>query len=432
MDRAMAAAATVRLATSPRPWVGAVAGHGDGARLRGRHRRSGAAPTPRSSPCAPPGAGRAAGGDPRLHARAVLALGADAAVRRRARSRPASAGWWSAPSTPTRRWPAPASARLRAAGVEVTVGVRAAEVEAQLAAYLHQRRTGRPYVVLKLAATLDGRTAAPDRTSRWITGPEARADAHLLRAESDAVLVGAGTVRDDDPALTVRDLPPPWDARPRKGDPLRVVLGRAAAGRPGPPLPGARPARCRTCSTSSAGAAVVQLLVEGGAGVAAAFHRRRPRRPLRALPGPRPVRRRRRPRPVRGARERPRSATSGADGSLDVRRLGGGDVRLDLVPRASRLRPRRDRCDRHVAWCRARRRATPGRLTTTSSPDAMAVETGRAVDTDEASSPDATGRGGPCRTRTRPLPPSRRRWRPSPPVSSWSWSTTRIARTKAI
>ena len=78
--------------------------------------------------------------------------------------------------------------------------------------------------MLKLAASLDGRTAAPDGTSQWITGPEARADAHGLRAESDAVVVGAGTVRADDPTLTVRDAPAP------RGDPLRVVLGHAPAG----------------------------------------------------------------------------------------------------------------------------------------------------------------------------------------------------------
>src|SRR5690606_19839529 len=107
------------------------------------------------------------------------------------------------------------------------------------------RTTGRPHVVLKLAASLDGRTAAPDGSSRWITGPEARADAHRLRAESDAVLVGAGTVRADDPALTVRHVEGP--------DPLRVVLGRALAAL------GAR--------------GVVQLLVEGGPTVAGAFHR---------------------------------------------------------------------------------------------------------------------------------------------------------------
>ena len=95
-------------------------------------------------------------------------------------------------------------AALRAAGIDVTVGVEAAAVEAQLAPYLTHRRTGRPYVVLKLAATVDGRTAAPDGTSQWITGEAARADAHRLRAESDAVLVGAGTVRADDPSLTVR------------------------------------------------------------------------------------------------------------------------------------------------------------------------------------------------------------------------------------
>jgi diaminohydroxyphosphoribosylaminopyrimidine deaminase/5-amino-6-(5-phosphoribosylamino)uracil reductase len=113
-------------------------------------------------------------------------------------------------------------ARLRDAGVEVTAGVAADVIAAQLAPYITHRTTGRPLVVLKLAASLDGRTGAPDGTSRWITGPEARADAHRLRAESDAVLVGAGTVRADDPALTVRHV--------AGRDPLRVVLGHAPPG----------------------------------------------------------------------------------------------------------------------------------------------------------------------------------------------------------
>jgi diaminohydroxyphosphoribosylaminopyrimidine deaminase/5-amino-6-(5-phosphoribosylamino)uracil reductase len=162
-------------------------------------------------------------------------------------------------------------ARLQAAGVEVTVGVCQSEVDEQLRPYLHHRRSGRPYVVLKLAATLDGRTAAPDRTSQWITGPAARADAHLLRAESDAILVGAGTVRDDDPALTVRELPPHAAHLPRKADPLRVVLGKAPEG-----------ARVHPCLELSGdlgavldhlgGLDIVQVLVEGGASVAAAFH----------------------------------------------------------------------------------------------------------------------------------------------------------------
>ena len=81
--------------------------------------------------------------------------------------------------------------RLRSAGVHVEVADDARVAE-QLAPYLHHRRTGRPFVVLKLAASLDGRTAAPDGSSKWITGPAARADAHRLRAESGAVLVGAG------------------------------------------------------------------------------------------------------------------------------------------------------------------------------------------------------------------------------------------------
>ena len=100
-------------------------------------------------------------------------------------------------------------------------------MEAQLAPDFTHRRTGRPYVVLKLAATIDGRTTAPDRSSQWITGEVARLDAHRLRAESDAILVGAATVRADDPALTVRGVLAPDGAAPR--EPLRVVLGQVDA-----------------------------------------------------------------------------------------------------------------------------------------------------------------------------------------------------------
>jgi diaminohydroxyphosphoribosylaminopyrimidine deaminase/5-amino-6-(5-phosphoribosylamino)uracil reductase len=153
--------------------------------------------------------------------------------------------------------------RLREAGVEVTLGVGETAVAEQLAPYLKHRRTGRPWVVLKLAATLDGRTAAPDGTSQWITGEAARADAHRLRAESDAVLVGAGTVRADDPALTVRAVP--------GRDPLRVVLGQAPADarvRPALELGGDLSAVLDQLGQRG----VLQLLVEGGAAVAHDFH----------------------------------------------------------------------------------------------------------------------------------------------------------------
>jgi diaminohydroxyphosphoribosylaminopyrimidine deaminase/5-amino-6-(5-phosphoribosylamino)uracil reductase len=155
--------------------------------------------------------------------------------------------------------------QLRAAGVTVDVGACAALVQTQLAAYLHHRTTGRPWVVLKMASTLDGRTAAADGSSRWITGDIARQRVHELRAESDAVLVGAGTVRADDPALTVRDAQGP--------SPRRIVLGSAPAD-----------AKVHPCTEWSGEIAplleslgsegVVQLLVEGGARVAADFHRR--------------------------------------------------------------------------------------------------------------------------------------------------------------
>lgn len=92
--------------------------------------------------------------------------------------------------------------RLRGAGLEVLTNVGPGELIDP--AYFHHRRTGLPFVTLKLAATLDGQVAAADGTSQWITGPEARTDAHRIRAENDAVMVGAGTVIADDPLLDVR------------------------------------------------------------------------------------------------------------------------------------------------------------------------------------------------------------------------------------
>lgn len=216
--------------------------------------------------------------------------------------------------------------RLRDAGVTVDVGVGEAEATSLLAPYLEQRRTGRPWVVLKLAVTLDGRIAAPDGTSKWITGPAARLDVQALRAESDAIAVGAGTVRADDPALTVRveadpAVSSPWQpafslgrpasslgqpasalgqpasspgqpasrvphpgrppssvigaATPGLGEPrqpLRVVLGAAPAGarvRPALEHNGPLPALLDELGRRG----VLQLLVEGGAHVAHAFHR---------------------------------------------------------------------------------------------------------------------------------------------------------------
>ena len=95
-------------------------------------------------------------------------------------------------------------AELREAGIEVATGIEETAVVENDPGYFHHRMTGRPLVTLKLATTLDGQTAAADRTSQWITGPDARSDAHHLRSDSDAVLVGIGTVIEDNPRLDVR------------------------------------------------------------------------------------------------------------------------------------------------------------------------------------------------------------------------------------
>jgi len=112
---------------------------------------------------------------------------------------------------------------LRGAGIRVDTGLLARDAAALNAAFVHWHRTGRPRVTVKIASSLDGRTAAAGGLSRWITGEAARRFAHRLRYGHDAILVGAGTVRADDPALDVRL--PGLPVTPR---PIRVVLAPEA------------------------------------------------------------------------------------------------------------------------------------------------------------------------------------------------------------
>ncbi len=109
-------------------------------------------------------------------------------------------------------------ARLREAGVEVCTGLLAEEAARLNESYIHFMRAGRPFVHLKMAVSLDGKIATRTGDSRWIAGDEARARAHELRHQYDAILVGSGTVLADDPLLTDRS------GRPRRRPLLRVIL----------------------------------------------------------------------------------------------------------------------------------------------------------------------------------------------------------------
>lgn len=113
---------------------------------------------------------------------------------------------------------------LRAAGVEVDMGLFEREARAVNRAWTFAMEHGRPFVTWKFATTLDGRSAAADGTSRWVSSRPARVDTHRLRAQCDAMLVGSGTVAIDDPELTVRD---EYD-EPLAHQPLRVVMGERA------------------------------------------------------------------------------------------------------------------------------------------------------------------------------------------------------------
>jgi diaminohydroxyphosphoribosylaminopyrimidine deaminase/5-amino-6-(5-phosphoribosylamino)uracil reductase len=161
-------------------------------------------------------------------------------------------------------------AELRRAGVEVVTGVGTTDAERQNRVFLTAMRERRPHVTLKAGMTLDGKIADLHGASRWITGELARQHAHRLRSESDAILVGIGTVLRDDPELTVR-LGQPW---PR--EPLRVVLDTGArtpvgarfirAGRPSCALiaVGAEAPEGRVRDLAASGAAVVSCRTRDG------------------------------------------------------------------------------------------------------------------------------------------------------------------------
>ena len=263
MDRAIELGELVRTRTSPNPWVGCVLLTSDGRAFDGATEAPGARHGERVALDAAVAAGANTQGstvvvtlEPCSHhgrtppcADALIDAGVTTVVV--------------ALEDPDSHVAGRGIARLRAQGVDVITGIRAAEAEDSLRAYLHHRRTGRPFVIAKLTATLDGATAAADGSSQWITGPEARREVHRLRAHSDAIIVGAGTVRADDPELTTRLVEGP--------DPLRIVLGTAP--------PDARVQPCREWHGSLddllddlGHQGVLQVLVEGGARVAASFH----------------------------------------------------------------------------------------------------------------------------------------------------------------
>ncbi|MFW0784953.1 bifunctional diaminohydroxyphosphoribosylaminopyrimidine deaminase/5-amino-6-(5-phosphoribosylamino)uracil reductase RibD [Gordonia sp. CPCC 206044] len=161
---------------------------------------------------------------------------------------------------------------LRAAGVTVVGGIEVAAAAAgPLRGWLHRQRHGRPFVTAKIATTIDGRVAAPDGTSQWITGAQARRRAHRQRARLDAIIVGTGTVLADNPALTARH----DNGELRSHQPTRVVMGMRDVPADARVTDGAAPLEhVRSHDPADVLAALddaLWVLVEGGPSIVGAF-----------------------------------------------------------------------------------------------------------------------------------------------------------------
>jgi diaminohydroxyphosphoribosylaminopyrimidine deaminase/5-amino-6-(5-phosphoribosylamino)uracil reductase len=274
MRRALELAATPGVPLGPNPRVGCVivTPHGEPI-AEGYHRGAG---TPHAEVDALRNAGAAARGatavvtlEPCHHTGrtgpctgALLDAGVSRVVAAQADTSPVAAG---------------GVAALRAAGVDVETGVLAAEARRLNPAWTVALEQRRPFVTWKFAASLDGRSAAADGSSRWISSPESRRDVHRLRAECDAILVGTGTALADDPQLTVRDAD---DAPlPPGRQPLRVVMGCRALPPTARVLDRAAPTRVLATRDPRAALALLfdagcsHVWLEGGPTLAGAFLR---------------------------------------------------------------------------------------------------------------------------------------------------------------
>lgn len=218
MRRALALAASPGVPTGPNPRVGCVMLDGNGATVGEGHHRGAGSPHAEADALARAG-GRAGGAtvvvtlEPCNHtgrtppcAAALVAAGVARVVYAQADPNPVASG---------------GGAALRAAGIEVAGGLLSDEARALNRVWTFAVDHGRPFVTWKFATSLDGRSAAADGTSRWVSGTAARRDTHRLRGLADTLLVGTGTVAVDDPLLTVRDT----DDRPLPEQPLRAVMG---------------------------------------------------------------------------------------------------------------------------------------------------------------------------------------------------------------